>query len=645
MEELDPEVQEFFVESGYFTIRRSDKFWGGVWSDMTIEQVLMRVIKTSGGLTGGRGISDSTLARWIKALPLTVALCNSLEDFTDAHLETSDQHKELRPCRQTKDNQDVNSFIQWFTAHPPFESRPANMLVSLTTGVIADESVNCDDALSVGIRSQKDMTGQNFAEIKLRRKNRVRSLASMNNSIKIRGKEVVVNPQQMLNRILSVLESNTDLATYMKYELAPRPPSLFDNISMRRPTKAVLASILLSLLPPGPSDVPQDAVPVVDGGYLLHRVVWPCPATYVEVSQAYVRHILTHYGTSATVVFDGYAGPPSTKSEEQKRRSARRTSADIEVTAHTKTSVCQADFLGNPHNKQGLIKLVSEGLHAAGVTVKQAVGDADTVIVSTALHLARQTEPVTVIGTDTDILVMLVARASSDMNIFQISPGHSKVPPKVYNVSAIQKALGVVKSSLLFLHAVTSCDTTSAPYQQGKKKAYKVLNSNDQLRETVAVFNVPGTDAEEIAEAGEKFLLALYGGSTSISLDALRVMTFKKKNARKSSSAFQIASLPPTSAAARQHSFRTYCQVQQWLENDINPTAWGWILLNGSLAPVSTDLPPAPDKLMHVVSCRCKFGCTGGCGCRRSGMPCSPICSCTEQSCTNVLDLTDSLEN
>ena len=45
-------------------------------------------------------MSDSTLAHWIKALPLTVVLSNSLGDFAGVH-ETSEQHKELRPSSQT----------------------------------------------------------------------------------------------------------------------------------------------------------------------------------------------------------------------------------------------------------------------------------------------------------------------------------------------------------------------------------------------------------------------------------------------------------------------------------------------------------------------------------------------------------------
>ena len=36
----------------------------------------------------------------------------------------------------------------------------------------------------------------------------------------------------------------------------------------------------------------------------------------------------------------------------------------------------------------------------------------------------------------------------------------------------------------------------------------------------------------------------------------------------------QLATLPPTSAAAREHSWRTY-QVQPWLGNDSLPSDWG----------------------------------------------------------------------
>ena len=91
-----------------------------------------------------------------------------------------------------------------------------------------------------------------------------------------------------------------------------------------------------------------------------------------------------------------------------------------------------------------------------------------------------------------------------------------------------------------------------------------MLESNNQLKQTVTVFSTAQANPEDIAKAGEECLLSLYGASTFNSLDDFRLEAFKRQNAKKSmNSVFQVANLPPTSATAGQYSFRTYCQVQQ----------------------------------------------------------------------------------
>ena len=56
-----PEDQyKAYTEEGYYTIRRSHRFWGGIFTDQTIEQVLMRLLKGPRGLAHGRGLTDST---------------------------------------------------------------------------------------------------------------------------------------------------------------------------------------------------------------------------------------------------------------------------------------------------------------------------------------------------------------------------------------------------------------------------------------------------------------------------------------------------------------------------------------------------------------------------------------------------------
>ena len=59
-----------FIENGYCTERRAANFWSGLFSDMVIEQDLMRILKIEGGMIG-RNITESTLARWILAIPYT----------------------------------------------------------------------------------------------------------------------------------------------------------------------------------------------------------------------------------------------------------------------------------------------------------------------------------------------------------------------------------------------------------------------------------------------------------------------------------------------------------------------------------------------------------------------------------------------
>lgn len=53
-----PDVYEAFANKGLFPVRRTDGVWSGIFTDLFIEQVLMAGLKTSGGLTRGRGFNE-----------------------------------------------------------------------------------------------------------------------------------------------------------------------------------------------------------------------------------------------------------------------------------------------------------------------------------------------------------------------------------------------------------------------------------------------------------------------------------------------------------------------------------------------------------------------------------------------------------
>lgn len=83
-----------FTELGYFTIRRSDRYWSGIWSDMTIEQVLMRSLKVHGGLTSGRGVTDSLVTKFVLAMPTLIDIIECFREFSGVSQIRSEQQVE-----------------------------------------------------------------------------------------------------------------------------------------------------------------------------------------------------------------------------------------------------------------------------------------------------------------------------------------------------------------------------------------------------------------------------------------------------------------------------------------------------------------------------------------------------------------------
>ena len=79
-----PEVYEHF-RKGLHVIRRSDRYWAGLSSDLVIEQVLMRSMKTSGGLTRGRGMTEQQRVIWSLAMPACAEINRVMQDLADIY--------------------------------------------------------------------------------------------------------------------------------------------------------------------------------------------------------------------------------------------------------------------------------------------------------------------------------------------------------------------------------------------------------------------------------------------------------------------------------------------------------------------------------------------------------------------------------
>lgn len=512
-----------FTSEGFFTIRRTSKFWSGTWTDMLIEQFLMKNMKLQGGLTHGRGVGEGVLTRWTMGVTSVLHVSEQIETFCGVSLNSSVQHVEFKDSRIKRDNKDSEKMFEWLQQHLPFPHNPS--LYSLSTGVVADDRVTCHKAKELGVKALNNIVGADFGSVKFKRNDRVKPLAVMNNAIQVDNQTVTVNPTTLFQRISVAKHSNEDLEDFLSYDLGPYSLSLFDKGCMRKGTKS---SLYKSLKPLNNKELPDKVQYVIDGGFLLHRVVWPTNALFSSICDKYIQYLNSKY-PKAVVVFDGYPedAQSGTKTAERLRRSRTHSSADMLFDETMTPPTTKDSFLANPKNKSRLIALLATKFTSAGLEYKQAEEDADTLIVSTALNLAESNEAVVVVGEDIDLLVILVGLCQVN-NVYFLKPGKENIRPALY--SPIEAATSPVKEHILFLHAMSGCDTTSALFNQGKTKLLKTLEKNPSLGTIIAIFKDSTASQESVATAGERFLVQLYGfiGKTAPTLNHQRYICFTK---------------------------------------------------------------------------------------------------------------------
>ncbi|GBN09761.1 hypothetical protein AVEN_58661-1 [Araneus ventricosus] len=84
-----------------------------------------------------------------------------------------------------------------------------------------------------------------------------------------------------------------------------------------------------------------------------------------------------------------------------------------------------------------------------------------------------------------------------------------------------------MKKALLFLHAFSGCDTTSSFYRQGKKLFQFILRKEAFLQITQVNMSKQ-VQLDSIVDAGQRLLVALYGGKDGDTLNGLRFQMFTK---------------------------------------------------------------------------------------------------------------------
>ena len=231
---------------------------------------------------------------------------------------------------------------------------------------------------------------------------------------------------------------------------------------------------------------------------------------------------------------------------------------------------------------------------------------------------------------DTDVLVLAVATVQQlgriDLWIaFGTGKNFHYIP--AHEISA---SLGPQISLVLpVFHAFTGCDTVSQFAQVGKKTAWKMWETHDEL--TGALYELhcaPDQISEETEAALEYFTILLYDKTaTCTSINEVRKLLFTRKGR-------QMSALPPTKAALQQHIRRASLQGgHHWGRTTMpyrqmpSPSEWGWTCPE-QWRPLWTNLPEASASCPELLKCQCRSRCRD-CKCVRALLKCTVYCTCT----------------
>ena len=225
LESVNPIVHDRYKKGG-FVIRRSGRYWAGLLCDLVIEQVLMRSLKSTGGLTRGSGMTAVQRAIWILSKPICSKYGLIMAENTGVLYTSNEQHQSATKSRVTRDKLDTDKVYERLSDVSPFTEDPS--LRNIVNAVIANKASNVDDFYTIGERLTRKMVGQNVFNFEFKRSERVKNMSS---EITLDKKvDVRIDPALLFQRLLVVAQSNpVDMQEIMTYELSAYPLSLFES--------------------------------------------------------------------------------------------------------------------------------------------------------------------------------------------------------------------------------------------------------------------------------------------------------------------------------------------------------------------------------------------------------------------------------
>ena len=100
-------------------------------------------------------------------------------------------------------------------------------------------SVNYEDAEELGLKIQKELDNVSLSAATITRKNQIKPLASLLNTVKVDEVQVYVSTTVLFTRLAAIAKKEENEEKYVDYELTTEPMSLFENNLMRSPEQTL----------------------------------------------------------------------------------------------------------------------------------------------------------------------------------------------------------------------------------------------------------------------------------------------------------------------------------------------------------------------------------------------------------------------
>ena len=696
MEKLPSEVLTAFLK-GHHVMRHVAGVWNAIWSDMFIESTFMRYGHGPGGIVGIT-LQQSALKRWAYSLHSCSQLTKDVADLKDKHNSKACvmTHKEEMPARKAADAVDREKLQQKLATliHPLQEDGQSQEITNIATGRLAPKVVNVDQSVEIG-RNQLQLyeSGWSGSFHKPLTKKTV-TMSVSKKQIKV-GPADVFDTTLIYSRVLCLQQvHDINIRDVLQYELSPVAPSMFeDNGDIRICKSKATLKNRLQVEVSSRFVEPADVI-LIDGCAVLWVISWPSSSGTVEdfLKNMVVCLNKILQNTDVYLIFDRYY-PNSIKDATRMSRAGRNATRRHQLTLHMQLPP-QKVVLTVTENKVQLIdlackyltenplllpqngrKLIITGGDPIPVQIllgavvprpdmKTLHEEADVVIAKQVLFLAAQgMDCIRVICDDTDVVVLLMHYYFTEQLTCQLymvgtSPSRSTVDIK----ATVEKHSGLVKN-ILAAHALSGCDTVASLYGIGKTTVIKTMQSGYCLEK----LGKEDCEMKDIITEATRCIAACYGHGShdTDNMSALRFRVWTSKmSANRLTSAPELKTIPPTTAAFEQHVRRAHYQTMVWRAAredgppSQDPRQFGWTNDGTSSLLLPVALPPdvsaVPEGILKLIKCGCAAThpcATARCSCVAAKLSCSVFCAChAENECYNertkaTLDVNEDDEN